>query len=84
MRVYIGCCCISIRASFRNEYGEEMAHIFALRLRRGRTRPRGLSRCGSRPSLELIGNAAAAHWDILAPGSAATRAARWRERPASR
>ena len=50
--------------SFRHEYGEEMAHIFALRLDEA---PPGLGRfvVWLESVLELAGNAAAAHWDIL-------------------
>ena len=50
--------------SFRHEYGEEMAHIFALRLDEA-SRGLGPVVVWLETVLELIGNAAAAHADIL-------------------
>jgi predicted permease len=50
--------------SFRNEYGDEMCHIFALRLGDS---PGVVARAllWLQTIVELVGNAAAAHWDIF-------------------
>jgi hypothetical protein len=50
--------------SFRNEYGEEMCHLFAMRLDGA---SRGLERAlvWLAAIFEIVGNATAAHWDIF-------------------
>ena len=51
-------------SSFRAEYGEEMGAIFARR-RRDVSGPLAIAALWTQAAAEVIGNAAAVHWDIL-------------------
>ncbi len=51
-------------ASFRGLYGDEMGTIFARRRRQAQG-PLAVAGLWSETALEVIGNAAAAHWDLL-------------------
>jgi len=65
-------------ASFRADYGEEMAAIFRTRLRE----TRGIARVGLwlETLQEVIMNAAAVHWDILTQDLRYTVRTLWRAR----